>query len=306
MSDLQNQPVDILLDIPDDPIELSQEVLDLEMSLKQNASAPLSLKKYTNEDVYKLVSLVLNYPSGGHGGESFWNLMMKLYGDTLLKGRNGSGLRSRWRKFHKEHPEDCEEQKKQLAATLSPEFIEEVETTIAIGTANASKLAINSKAFATLFPDTSKQKKKSKRKRHGSGLEGKGRELCSRLYVDLELLMPKERKKLKVEDETVEAAKAMKNAELAKNFVIVRNTEKSELAVKDLREVNSGENTHLCTRPDLERSVCFVRAKAVCTPWTELEDTILRYPESSEVHRCLVKLRGEDEVKKRKLALGMP
>eukprot|EP00826_Nyctotherus_ovalis_P022920 TRINITY_DN17677_c0_g1_i4.p1 TRINITY_DN17677_c0_g1~~TRINITY_DN17677_c0_g1_i4.p1 ORF type:complete len:234 (-),score=31.17 TRINITY_DN17677_c0_g1_i4:20-721(-) len=210
MSDSQDQPIDILLDIPDDPIELSQEAVDIGVSPKQNLSATLSLKKYTNEDVYKLLSLVLHYPSGGHGGESFWNLMIKLYGNTLLEGRNGSGLRSRWRKFHKEHPTDCEEQRRQLAATLSPEFVEEVETTIAIGAASASQLALNSKAFATLFPNTSKPVTKNKRKRCENGFEVKGRELYSRLYVDLELLIPKERKRIKMEDETVEAADAMK------------------------------------------------------------------------------------------------
>ena len=62
----------------------------------------MASKKYTNEDLYALVAIVLHFPKGGHGGEPFWNSMITIYGTTLLQGRKPGALRDRWRKIAKE------------------------------------------------------------------------------------------------------------------------------------------------------------------------------------------------------------
>ena len=109
------EPIDILADAaPDIPMEESSPLhADVPGEKPESEEMQESVsKKYRNEDVYKMISLVLRYPSGGHGGETFWSWMVKIYGNTLLEGRNGSGLRNRWRKILKEHPSGLDEYKK--------------------------------------------------------------------------------------------------------------------------------------------------------------------------------------------------
>eukprot|EP00826_Nyctotherus_ovalis_P033645 TRINITY_DN2737_c0_g5_i1.p1 TRINITY_DN2737_c0_g5~~TRINITY_DN2737_c0_g5_i1.p1 ORF type:complete len:326 (+),score=118.55 TRINITY_DN2737_c0_g5_i1:180-1157(+) len=313
-----NPPIDILEDAPADPAELSQQAQDDNAPL---AEAPAekaepeehpeaTSKKYTNEDVYKMVSLVLHYPSGGHGGESFWNLMVKVYGNTLLEGRNGSGLRSRWRKLAKEHPSDLEEFKRQLSTALSPDFVQSVEDKIAAGV-DASSLPLNSKAYAMLFPNAPKPadvaEKKSKRKKLEDGevdvvspeKKKKTRKPTSKIHIDLNLVARK--------DGALRFAKGPEpeaRLERAKNLLLIKNTREDTFTVKDIKEAGLAEGVELCEKIDLERENIFKappsKTAKETKPWTEVEDMVVRHPERVEVYQCLVRLRGEDEVNKRK------
>jgi hypothetical protein len=309
----QDMPIDILEDEPADPIEMSPKAQSQPEAVPERAEPETSSKKYTNEDVYKMVSLVRHYPLGGHGGESFWNLMVKVYGSTLLEGRNGGGLRSRWRKTAKEHALKLEEYQKQLAANLSPEFVERVEKEIAAGIADTTKYELNIKAYSTLFPNAPKpletSEKKTKRKKIEEGSaelvfpEERKKPRKSKMHVDLNSLLRKRDKLLPGLDvNTPEVANLI---ECAKNCVIMRDVNNKGKAIKSLKEVSPMEGTQLCKKIDLKREKFFKNSKPVPKPWTELEDTILRHQECTKVYTQLLKTKEKDKINKKNLFLGL-
>jgi len=309
----QELPIDILEDEPADPIEMSPKPQSQSEALPERAEPESSSKKYTNEDVYKMVSLVLHYPSGGHGGESFWNLMVKIYKNTLLEGRNGGGLRSRWRKTAKEHPSDLKEYRKQLAATLSPEFVEKVEKEIAAGITDAAKHELNNKAYSTLFPNNPKpletsEKKIKRRKLNEGGTElvhpeEKKKQRKSKIHVDLNSLVRK--REALVSGSEINTPEIVNMIERSKNSVIMKNVKNNERTIKSLEEVTEMESAQLCDKVDLKREKFFKTSKPIPKPWTELEDTILRHQKYTEIYMHLVKARGQEEINKRKVFLGL-
>lgn len=312
---VQDPPIDILEDAPADPVELSPKAEDNPSqapSEKIEQGETIS-KKYTNEDLYTMICLALRYPSGGHGGESFWNLMVKIYGSTLLEGRNGGGLRSRWRKLVKDHPSGIEEYKKQLAAELLPEFIEGIENKIAAATAEPDKLSLNAKAYSILFPDAPKpidtsEKKVYKKKKLEEGVEiifpeEKKKVKKVKIGIDLNKLIQKGNVIPELDGITVDIKSKLESAH---NFVIIKDVKENKRQIKALIEVNAMENIQLCEKVDIKRGKFFKSSKIISKPWTEIEDTILRHPEYTEVNNHLLKTRGKDEVTRRKLFLGTP
>ena len=91
-----------------------------------------SSKKYKDEDLYKMVSLVLKHPSAKHSGQVFWSLMMLNFGNSILEGRNITGLRNKWKKIARMHttPSALEDYKKQLANSLPPDIIKSIDDKI--------------------------------------------------------------------------------------------------------------------------------------------------------------------------------
>lgn len=307
------QLVDILEDAPADPVELSPKMQVANNQEESKEVHEASFKKYTNEDDYKMISLVNHYPSGGHGGESFWNLMVKVYGNTLLEGRNGSGLRSRWRKFSKDHS-NLVEYKEQLIATLPSELIQDIEAKISSGITDTSKLELNSKAYATLFPNAPKPIEAAERRVRKKKLEGGDVELIydeekkrthkstSKMVIDLNLMA---RKGPSILEKGVNSIETANKLELTKNFVMVRDVKEGRLMIRDLRKAGAMEGIQSCEKFDQTRQHFFKTTKGRVLPWTELEDMILQHPEYIEMYEQLIKSRTENEIKKRKSLFGL-
>jgi hypothetical protein len=293
---LSDAPVDLLEDVPAGYFEWTskdQDNIDQAPEIQFSETLKFTSKKYTNEDVYTLISLVNRYPSGGHGGESFWHLMVKIYGDKLLEGRNGGGLRSRWRKVLKDNP-NIEEYKKQLAASLSPEVIKTIERKISEGVAAISKYTLNNKAYTSLFSDTHKPKRKACKRKLSED---------NKIYVDLNLIA---RKQIPILTSQYNSIENLIKLEHTKNMVIVKNTKEANYTIKDLTHWGRlGEVEGLCEKVDLERENIFKNTECEIVHWTELEDIVLHRPEYTEIYNQLIKLKGIQEVSKRKHLLGL-
>lgn len=89
-----------------------------------------SSKKYKDEDLYKMASLVLQYPSAKHSGQVFWSYMMQNFGNSMLEGRNATGLRNKWKKEAKTFTSP-EELKDRLAKSLPPDTVKSIDENIA-------------------------------------------------------------------------------------------------------------------------------------------------------------------------------
>lgn len=316
------EPVDILADAP---AEVSEELpgqmeadAPPEKAESEEMQATTS-KKYKNEDVYTMISIVLRYPSGGHGGETFWTWMVKIYGNSLLEGRNGSGLRNRWRKISKEHASDLAEYKKQLAEGLSKEFIENVDKKIEESIADVGSLGLSSKAYSSLFPELSKpvdhketERLARKRKPEDNNIEGEERKKVKKISnkggIDLDTLVPKLTHDLSSliedNDEGIMSAKIT----LGKNLLITRDLKTNACSVKSKTEVPV-EEYQFFKKPEVRQ--CDIlrdsagKANTNIKQWNELEDMILRHPENIDLNNCLIKTKGAEEVAKRKQILGL-
>jgi len=303
MTDNQSDaPIDLLQDVPADYFEWTpkdQDSIDQVLEANFSEIKKITPKKYTDEDMYKLISLVNRYPSGGHKGESFWNLMVKIYGDKLLEGRSGRGLRSRWKKVIKDQP-NIEEYKKQLIASLPSEVIETIERKISEEVVDTSKHAPNSRIYAMLFPKASSKKKAYKRKLNEAELVFSETNKGNKAYLDLNLIVRERESKLIHQDNSV---KTLTKIEHVENIVIVKSAKDNSFTVKDLREV---EGIELCEKVDLERKNIFKGNRSKTIDWTELEDIVLQHPEYTDIYNQLIKLKGQCEVNKRKELLGMP
>lgn len=307
------QLVDILEDAPADPVELSPKMRAANSQEGSKEAYEASFKKYTNEDDYKMISLVNHYPSGGHGGESFWNLMVRVYGNTLLEGRNGSGLRSRWRKLNKDHS-NLAEHKEHLIAILPSELIQGIESKISSGINDTSKLELNSKAYATLFPNIPKPIETVDRRVRKKKLEGGEVQLVydeerkrthkptSKMVIDLNLVA---RKSSSILGKATNLTETTNKFEFTKNFVIVKDVKEGRLMIRDLRKAGAMEGIQSCEKFDQTRECFFKTPRSKTLAWTELEDMILQHPEDTQIYNQLIKSRTENEIKKRKILLGL-
>lgn len=287
-------------------------------------------KKYTKQETYIMLSLVLRYPSGGHGGEAFWNWMTKIYGETLLEGRNGTGLRNRWRKMAKQYGTKLEEEKKKLEEALPKELMEEVESKIAEAQTNAERLGLSSKAFRSLFPElpqpaSAKETERAlkKKKLEDGYAEGVSPEESKKTkkpkdplhkaknYIDLGLLVSKKPVVLStlLEDNLLESQGKIA---LSKNVVIIKDIRENTVALKDIKELPSLEPINSCKKLDSNLLHFFKTWNESIAEndkgrreWGELEDVILRHPENADLMSVLAKTHGEEEVAKRKKALNL-
>ena len=310
---------------PNDPIEIPNEQSKEEEKeiLEENSEeAQESVsKKYTDEDVYTMISLVLRYPSGGHGGETFWTWMVKIYGNSLLEGRNGNGLRNRWRKIIKDHPSGLDEYKKQLSEKLTKEFVDNVEMKITEAVANVGKLGLTNKAYASLFPSLprpveSKDLDKSIRKKkleNGAveiiSTDKKGKKINTRRCIDLDLLVEKrDIDAPKFEEENIsEIADKINNG---RSFVIVRNIKENTVIMKNINDITIEEQVQSYKKIDGKFCDTFKgslskpsKTAKINIEWTELEDMILNHPENVDMVNCLIKTHGLEEVERRKKLL---
>lgn len=297
----------------------------------QDEAPEVSSKKYTKEETYTMLCFVLRYPSGGHGGEAFWDWMIKIYGDSLLEGRNSSGLRNRWRKLAKQYGSRLEEEKKKLEESLPKEFMDEVEKKITEATVNASKFGLSVKAYSTLFPDLPKpvNTKEAERGVKKKKLEDGNAQIIpieeskkikkpkdalhkAKNHLDLTQLVSKKPIALSnlLEDNVLEARAKMA---ASKNIVIVKDMKENTVAIKDVRELLSLDEINSCKKLDsnlLDFFKSWNQAIAESNKgkgeWTELEDIVLRHPSNTDLMNILIKTRGPEEILKRKKALNLP
>lgn len=285
-------------------------------------------KKYTSKDVYKMVSLVLRYPSGGHKGETFWVWMVKIYGDTLLEGRNSNGLRNRWRKILKEHSIRLDEYKKKLTESLTKEFIDDVEQKIAEAAANVSKYGLSSKAYTSLFPDISRPEKlsekgiKKKKLEDGNGypIQSEGEKKrknfiqTNKNHIDLTQLASKQPIDISKLFDDFNLFELQKKIMQSKNIVMLRDLKKDIVETKNINEPGISNELMQCKKIESNLSE-FIRKhnlfltksnkeKAGCR-WTELEDLVLKHPENNDMIQLLIKTKGIEEIEKRKKDLNL-
>ena len=322
------EPIDILADAaPDIPMEESSPLhADVPGEKPESEEMQESVsKKYRNADVYKMISLVLRYPSGGHGGETFWSWMVKIYGNTLLEGRNGSGLRNRWRKILKEHPSGLDEYKKTLAESLCKDVVNDIEKKIELGVTDLGKLGLSNKAYSTLFPNVARpldhkdaDKGTRKKKLEDGNAEivhneekKKPKRGAGKNYFDLEQLLPKNKDIPRfVCDNEISGLEA--KIQTAKNLVIIKNINDGSCSLKPLGEMGLSEELKEFKKLDDNLSDFFQgpipkgpkrgKQSGECT---EIEDLALRQSENTDMINWLIKTKGEVEVIKRKKQLGL-
>jgi hypothetical protein len=322
----QDKPVDILAE---PPAELSEEppaqieVDPLADKLESEEAQAISSKKYSNEDVYTMVSLVLRYPSGGHGGETFWTWMVKIYGNSLLEGRNGSGLRNRWRKISKEHPSDLREYKKQLAEGLPKKVVENVDKNIEEEIADVGSLGLSSKAYSSLFPEMPrppdpKEAERASRKRNkpeDNNIDASPHEEKKKMKktstkggIDLDTLISKTTKDLSKLIEDTDVAGMEARITLGKDLVIIRDLKTNSIVIKSQAAGPLPNEFHL-KKPKVKQCGilrdCGSKANTDNKQWTEIEDLVLKHPEYIDLNNCLLKTKGAEEVAKRKRILGI-
>eukprot|EP00826_Nyctotherus_ovalis_P040141 TRINITY_DN391_c0_g1_i4.p1 TRINITY_DN391_c0_g1~~TRINITY_DN391_c0_g1_i4.p1 ORF type:complete len:258 (-),score=120.97 TRINITY_DN391_c0_g1_i4:191-964(-) len=256
--------------------------------------------------------------------------MTKMYGDTLLEGRNGTGLRNRWRKMAKQYGTKLEEERKKLEEALPKEFMEEVERKIAEAQTNVNSFGLSSKAFRSLFPDlpqpasTKEAERVLKKKKLDDGsAQGVSAEESKRAkkpkdplhkaknYIDLALLVSKKPVMLSnlLEDNLLESQGKIA---LSKNVVIIKDIRENTVMLKDIKELPSLEPISSCQKVDSNLLHFFkvwnesmAESDKGRKEWGELEDIILQHPENSDLMNILAKTHGEEEVAKRKKALNL-
>lgn len=289
-------------------------------------------KKYTKEEDYAIIALSVRYPSGGHGGEAFWNWMVKMYGESLLEGRNASGLRNRWRKMLKMYPSGLEEYRKQLVESLPKEFVDEVEKKIAEAAVDVAKFGLSSKAYTSLFPELPKPVNpkdaekgiKKKKLDDGSAQVAPGEEekkvkkskdllRKAKNYIDLNPLASKKTIDISQlsEDNMPEIQSKIAHS---RSIVIVKDIKDNNITVKDLKEMASTEEINACKKVDSNLDNFFKSWNQAISKsnkekgpgeWTELEDLVLKHPEYSDMINYIVKTHGAEEVDKHKKALNL-
>ena len=276
-------------------------------------SKKVMLKKYGNEEIYKMVTLVLHYPDAGHSGKQFWISMMNIYGDSVLEGRNSGALREKWRKIGKDHPTDLEEYKKKLTEELPKDLIDDIENKINIKLLDPSQNTITNKRHSKLLPNifngegVKKIKlsngkneefilKKSAIKKSTLGRSRIGKFLISnddiRNPIDLSQVLTKKCsgisktiKKLGLPDVDGEA----------KEFVAGKDP-----TVTNLNELLQSTNEVV---QNLEAIQKLLLEKD--NEWNELEDMALKHPENSDIQECLARIKNEEAMNKRKKLLGI-
>lgn len=312
--------MDILADAP---AELSEEFpgqMDADPPAEKAESEEMQAagsKKYTSEDVYKMVSLVLRYPAGGHGGETFWTWMVKIYGSSLLEGRNGSGLRNRWRKISKEHPADLADYRRQLAESLPKDAVEAVDRRIEDAVADAAKLELSSKAFSSLFPELGRlelregerlARKRRAEDNNGEGEERKKARKSVKVGIDLDTLVAKPGPEWSKIAEDFDVAGMEARITLGKDLVITKDLRTHAIAVNSITAGASLKELPTFKKPDVRQCDILRDANKGNTnigQWSEIEDMVLKHPEDVDLNNCLIKVKGVEEVEKRKKILGI-
>ena len=118
------------------------------------------------ESMYKQISLVLKYPYGGHGGESFWRSMKLLYGQTFLTEETSSQLRSKWRSIKNFSNDNITITKEVLKKTLPKDFIDKIDKEIDIVDMEIASKELTNQAYSRLFPNTPKTKEVRKKQKY--------------------------------------------------------------------------------------------------------------------------------------------
>ena len=284
----------------------------------------LTTKKYGDEDNYKMISLVLRYPSGGHGGETFWMWMLKIYGDTLLEGRNANSLRNRWRILSKKHPNNLDEYKKELAEKIPKEVIDNIEKIIAEATNNISNYDLSNKAYALLFPGIPrpldcKDGERGKRKRaEGSNFEGglgddkrKFIKLNTRNHVDLNKLSSSTPNTALNLVDDIDSSSLQAKLLFVENFMIIRNLIDNTISIKDRKDLPLTEEIAMFKKVEAKPrnyfktiNQCIIKSNEV-HEWTELEDMVLKTSNNPDMLKLLVSSKGFENVERRKKLIGI-
>lgn len=83
-------------------------------------------RKYKEEDIYKLVAVVMHHPNEDHLSISFWHNMIAKYGEGFFCGRSPSGLKAKWLKIIAECENELMPHKKEIEQKLKPEKIAKI------------------------------------------------------------------------------------------------------------------------------------------------------------------------------------
>eukprot|EP01022_Parablepharisma_sp_SALTPOND_P034645 TRINITY_DN924_c0_g1_i1.p5 TRINITY_DN924_c0_g1~~TRINITY_DN924_c0_g1_i1.p5 ORF type:complete len:300 (+),score=68.74 TRINITY_DN924_c0_g1_i1:2618-3517(+) len=294
-------------------------------------------QQYTDEDIYIMVSLVLHYPKGGHGGEAFWASMLSIYSGKLLEGRIANGLRNKWRKIAKEHPTDLEEYRKELAEKLDKETVESIEQKIKDGISGLDGIPLSQRNRSSLAPklfikneEEEKKKKEKIREEKPAAEEKKAVEPsppCEATNIDLNKIVPKKPGSIGL---VAEGAVTI-DLNFAEHLIISKDLKENTVVVKDMKESCPPEELLLYEKIDaklnelskkynqpVEQLVAnlsqvsgnfedlekYLEGKPVKL-WNELEDMALRNPENMDMQNWLLKTKGTEAINKRKKFLGI-
>jgi len=226
-------------------------------------------KRYNNEDLYKMASLVLKNPTARHTGKVFWSLMMQEFGNTIFQGRNATGLKNRWKKVAQMFPtlKAVEVHKKELAEMLSSDIVRSIDDTITNNTIPGpilnKKISRKHKAVVTkrsavkkkkvdevsapIVEDEPKMIKKSKRFGKGSHhfpkvakTPAKSVVKKEREEIDFEQVVSEDRIELSSLERDRSLATAA-NISNGRDLVIVRDIKEDILEVKYIKELTDKE-----------------------------------------------------------------
>eukprot|EP01022_Parablepharisma_sp_SALTPOND_P020508 TRINITY_DN3750_c0_g1_i1.p1 TRINITY_DN3750_c0_g1~~TRINITY_DN3750_c0_g1_i1.p1 ORF type:complete len:320 (+),score=59.95 TRINITY_DN3750_c0_g1_i1:944-1903(+) len=87
----------------------------------------LGKKKFSTEEIYKVMLVALKNPDGGSGGVTFWSNMIMQYGGKFFGGKSASGLREKWRTINDKYSFRIKEYKRELEKELGLEKVRDIK-----------------------------------------------------------------------------------------------------------------------------------------------------------------------------------
>lgn len=276
-------------------------------------------KKYVNEEIYPMVTLVLHYPEAGHSGRQFWTSMINMYGDSITTLRNAGALREKWRKIAKTYPTNLEEYKKKLTEELPKEFVAKIEASINAKLAEPNLNPLSSKRRSAPLPNIFKgegiQKMKLDNEEEGKLMKKTGPKKPSlgririghaftslediRACIDLNSMTA--RKAIGI-SKTIKRYGGSDLDSEAKEFLSRRN--ENAPFVQRLIQSTKEVDPNLGLLPKLPTKALEQVSKGE-EGWNELEDMALRCINIPEVQDCLIRMKGISAIEERKKFLGI-
>ena len=285
---------------------------------------------YSHEDLYKMTLIVLANPNVGHKCRGFWQAMIKKYDKSFFGNRDSDALRCKWRKITKENS-DLSAFAASQEAFLKKEVMENIKQTVEAKTVPYERKRLPRKRFERRGDEgimeqvmkEAHQKKLSKlidlQKIVKKGTnEGKLNALANQ--CDLHGIDPNKLDTY-IADKMKEAQGAM----------VIRNSNEDVVQVKNIIGIGDREQITKFLKLDnilqeLSRKydrpfdeLCkllqevsgstrelenLLQGKKV-VQWNELEDIALRQPTDAAMYERLIKLKGEDNIKKRSEYFGL-
>ncbi len=272
-------------------------------------------RRYTEEELYRLICAAKIHPDGGYNGESFWRSAIKEHGQRYFKGRSAPGLRQKWRTLVHEMGQYPGSVANACLAVVDKEAAEEQKSEQSHKETNYPEAAAEAKEVQQSEPEPEVAQVAEAVPQSPSvpttvdvGVEAMLDDGCLRPDGDSAKCVDVVMVSAAGKDTMSDFCGSLENSKTADPIRL----QGANPIRKILAEMSA---TYALTLSDLLTMLHRVGGKVEdlqrclsgesVSVWTELEDIAIRQPEDSEVYKYVLGFKGSNEVRERKKYLGI-